>query len=86
MGEGPKAKLLLADRPQFGQAMRLDDQEPDDQRAKNDQLGMGDARGRDSNAEQVTQHRQKLVQGDRQQHDDHAEFVVRFEICCTCLA
>ena len=40
MREGPDAQLLLARGPEFGQAVRLDDEEPDDERAKNHQLGV----------------------------------------------
>jgi hypothetical protein len=39
--ERPQAQLLLADLPQPGQAVRLDDQEEDDQAAEDDQLEVG---------------------------------------------
>ncbi len=38
--ERPDAQLLLGDAPHLGQAMRLDDQEPDDQRAEDHDLGV----------------------------------------------
>jgi hypothetical protein len=40
MREWPQAQLLLADAPEFGQAMRLHNQEPDDQGAKDDQFSV----------------------------------------------
>jgi hypothetical protein len=38
--EWPEAKLLLGNRPQFGQAVRLNNQEPNDQGTKNHELGV----------------------------------------------
>src|SRR5271165_7065126 len=41
MRERPEPQLLLADRPQPRQAVRLDDQEEDDQRAEDHRLQIG---------------------------------------------
>src|SRR5208282_4849809 len=46
MRERPKAKLLLADLPQAGKAIRLDDQEKDDQRTEDNHLDIGHQSGR----------------------------------------
>src|SRR5512139_3682359 len=48
--ERPQPQLLLADRPQPRQAVRLDDQEEDDQRAEDHELGVGDRGGADLDA------------------------------------
>ncbi len=62
MREGPQAQLLLAYGPEPGQAMGLDDQEPDDQGAEHHELGMRHGGGGNLNTDQAAQQRQKLVQ------------------------
>src|SRR5579883_3524699 len=47
MREGPKPELLLADRPEAGQAVRLDHQEEDDQRAEDHRFEVRDRGGAD---------------------------------------
>src|SRR5688572_30669949 len=51
MRERPQPELLLADRPQPGKAVRLDDQEEDDQRAEDHGSEMRGQGGIDRNAE-----------------------------------
>jgi hypothetical protein len=43
MRERPQAHFLLANGPQLGQAMGLHDQEPHNQGAENNQLGVRDS-------------------------------------------
>src|SRR5450830_428225 len=64
--EGPKPELLLGCGPKFGQAMRLDDQEPHDQAAKDHQLGVRGRGGADVAPDQAGQEGQELVQRNRQ--------------------
>src|SRR5450830_1619851 len=59
--EGPKPELLLGCGPKFGQAMRLDDQEPHDQAAKDHQLGVRGRGGADVAPDQAGQEGQELV-------------------------
>src|SRR5450830_889879 len=68
--EGPKPELLLGCGPKFGQAMRLDDQEPHDQAAKDHQLGVRGRGGADVAPDQAGQEGQELVQRNRQDHDE----------------
>ena len=66
--ERPEAELLLSDLPEPREAVRLDDQEEDDQRAEDDQLEVG-RRGSGSRVagkSACVDH----VQEDRQQHDE----------------
>src|SRR3954470_4124237 len=61
MRERPEPQFLLAGGPELGQAMRLDDEEPDDQPAEDHQLGVRDAGRGDRQPEHAREHRQELV-------------------------
>ena len=50
--------------------MRLDDQEPNDQAAEDHQFGMRSCGGGNLLAYQARQHGEKLVQNNRQHHDE----------------
>jgi hypothetical protein len=51
--ERPQTQLLLAHAPQLGQPMRLGNQEPDDQRAEDHELGVRDHGSGDRQPDQI---------------------------------
>src|SRR5690242_20233371 len=70
MRERPQAQLLLANLPQPGQPVRLDDQEEDDQPAEDDQLQVGEGGVRELHPEDVRQPARGDVEEDREQRDE----------------
>src|SRR5262245_1278640 len=64
--ERPHPELLLADRPQPGEAVRLGDEEDHDHGAEQHELDVRNRRSRDANSQPVRQ----LVEEDRHQDDE----------------
>src|SRR5213082_772444 len=65
MGERPQPQLLFSDGPELRKPVRLDDQEPDDQRPEHDELRVRNTRRRDRHADGRAERGQRLVQEDR---------------------
>src|SRR6266545_4997578 len=70
MRERPQPQLFLADLPEPGEAMRLDDQEEDDQCTKYNQFQVGHEPGRQRESEQILDRPGHRVEEDRQQRDE----------------
>src|SRR5260221_14141061 len=70
MRERPEPQLLLGDLPQPGQAVRLDDQEEDDQAAEDDGLGVGHERVRYLYPQRGLQRLGGQVQQDREEGNE----------------
>src|SRR5262245_32802551 len=66
VGIRPKSELLLANRPQAGEAMRLLDQQIADQRAENDEFEVGYRVGVQGDPERG----RHLIEKNRQQQDE----------------
>src|SRR3989454_2275171 len=66
MGEWPESQLLLRDLPEPGQAVRLDDQEEEDQSAEDHQLDLLLERNRKPEPDRV----RRVAQDDRNEHDE----------------
>src|SRR6059036_947105 len=70
MRERPQTQLLLGDLPEPGQALRLDDQEEDDQYAEDDGLQVRHDGVRDLDAEELVDPARGEIEKDGEQRDE----------------
>src|SRR6266496_5890271 len=70
MGERPQPELFLADLPEPGEAVRLDGEEEDDERAEDDHLEVRHEPRGQRDAEHAFERVHDAVEEDRQQRDE----------------
>src|SRR5687768_7524111 len=70
MRERPQPQLLLGDLPEAGKAVRLDDEEEDDEPAEDDELQVGHRGVRDLDSDGVRQPPRSEVEEDGKERDE----------------